>query len=306
MAAAESEVRTLRSFNRTVTAAMGVLDEGLLQTEFVLSEARTIHDLAQRDATEVSDLRERLGLDSGYLSRLLSRLEERDLVRREASPADGRRQVASLTPAGRDAFAVLDSRADHEAARLLDALGDRDRLRLVSGMRAVRDILAGPPASRAVVLRAAGPGDWGWIVSRHGALYAAEYGWDESFEALVARIVADHIESRDPRTDAAWIAELDGEPAGCVLCVREDERTAKLRLLLVDPRARGLGIGGRLVEECIRFARRAGYARLVLWTNAPLTSARRIYEAAGFVLTGEEEHESFGSTLTGQTFSLEL
>jgi GNAT superfamily N-acetyltransferase len=173
-------------------------------------------------------------------------------------------------------------------------------------MRAVRDILAGPPASRAVVLRAAGPGDWGWIVSRHGALYAAEYGWDESFEALVARIVADHIESRDPRTDAAWIAELDGEPAGCVLCVREDERTAKLRLLLVDPRARGLGIGGRLVEECIRFARRAGYARLVLWTNAPLTSARRIYEAAGFVLTGEEEHESFGSTLTGQTFSLEL
>jgi DNA-binding MarR family transcriptional regulator/GNAT superfamily N-acetyltransferase len=306
MAAAESEVRTLRSFNRTVTAAMGVLDEGLLQTEFVLSEARTIHDLAQRDATEVSDLRERLGLDSGYLSRLLSRLEERDLVRREVSPADGRRQVASLTPAGRDAFAVLDSRADHEAARLLDALGDRDRLRLVSGMRAVRDILAGPPASRAVVLRAAGPGDWGWIVSRHGALYAAEYGWDESFEALVARIVADHIESRDPRTDAAWIAELDGEPAGCVLCVREDERTAKLRLLLVDPRARGLGIGGRLVEECIRFARRAGYARLVLWTNAPLTSARRIYEAAGFVLTGEEEHESFGSTLTGQTFSLEL
>ena len=173
-------------------------------------------------------------------------------------------------------------------------------------MRTVRDLLADPEAPRAVVLRAAGPGDWGWIVARHGALYAAEFGWDETFEALVARIVADHVESRDPRTEAAWIAEVDGEPVGCVLCVREDEATAKLRLLLVDPRARGAGVGSRLVEECVRFARRAGYERMVLWTNSPLTSARPIYEAAGFELVAEEDHHSFGHDMTGQTFEMDL
>ncbi|HYI36007.1 MAG TPA: GNAT family N-acetyltransferase [Thermoleophilaceae bacterium] len=163
-----------------------------------------------------------------------------------------------------------------------------------------------PPSHPAVVLRPAGSGDWGWIVSRHGALYAAEYGWDERFEALVARIVADHVESRDPRTEAAWIAELDGARVGCVLCVREDERMAKLRLLLVDPSARGAGVGSRLVEECVRFARRAGYERMVLWTNSPLVSARRIYEAAGFRLVAEEDHHSFGHDMTGQTFELDL
>ena len=301
-----SDIATLRSFNRTVTAVMGTLDEGLLQTEFTLSEARTIHDLAQRDQTEVAALRAALRLDSGYLSRLLTRLEERGVVRRSSSPSDGRRQVAELTEAGREAFAVLDSRADRSASDLLGRLPDRERERLVAAMRTVHDLLTEPTAPSAVVLRPAGPGDWGWIVARHGALYASEYDWDESFEALVARIVADHVETRDPRREAAWIAEVDGAPVGCVLCVREDEGTAKLRLLLVDPRARGAGVGSRLVGECVRFAERAGYQRMVLWTNSPLTSARRIYEAAGFVLVAEEDHHSFGHDMTGQTFELDL
>jgi DNA-binding MarR family transcriptional regulator/N-acetylglutamate synthase-like GNAT family acetyltransferase len=301
-----AQIETLRSFNRTVTAAIGALDESHLGTGLSLPEARAVRELAQQESTEVSALREALRLDSGYLSRMLAGLEGRGLVRREPSPTDGRRQLASLTPEGRDASSVLDTRADEAARELLDGLSPPERARLVAAMRAVRDVLSGPPASRATVLRAAGSGDWGWIVSRHGALYAEQFGWDESFEALVARIVAGHVESRDPRTEAAWIAEVGGEPAGCVLCLREDEKTAKLRLLLVEPHARGLGIGARLVEECIRFSRRAGYERLVLWTNHPLTAARRIYDAAGFVLTGEEEHESFGTRLTGQTMSLEL
>ena len=300
------QIEIVRSFNRTATAAMGALDEGLLQTEYTLSEARVIHDLAQRDQTEVADLRAALGLDSGYLSRLLTALEARGLLQRATSPGDGRRQVLALTAAGRKAFAVLDRRADQSAAELLERLAPPQRARLVGAMRTVRDLLADPEAPRAVVLRAAGPGDWGWIVARHGALYAAEFGWDETFEALVARIVADHVESRDPRTEAAWIAEVDGEPVGCVLCIREDEATAKLRLLLVDPRARGAGVGSRLVEECVRFARRAGYERMVLWTNSPLTSARPIYEAAGFALVSEEDHHSWGHGMTGQTFELDL
>ncbi len=310
MAAAvpETAVQTLRAFNRTVTAAIGALDESLMDTGHTLSEARTIHELAQRETTEVGDLRAALDLDSGYLSRLLVRLEERGLVERRPSARDGRRQLARLTRAGKKAFAVLDERADREADRLLGALEDGERERLVGAMGTVTGVLGGggDRAPSAVVLRAAGPGDWGWIVERHGALYSEQYGWDETFEALVARIVADHIESRDRRTETAWIAEVDGKRAGCLLCVRDDERTAKLRLLLVDDSARGHGVGSRLVEECVRFARRAGYARLVLWTNSPLTSARPIYEAAGFVLVDEERHHSFGHEMTGQTFELDL
>jgi len=308
MAAAptRAEIDTFRSFNRTVTSVAGTLDEGLLQTDFTLSEARTIHELAQQSLVEVADLRAALDLDSGYLSRMLARLEERGMVERSPSAADGRRQRVALTAAGRDAFAILDSRADQAATDVLGALPDPDRGRLVGAMSTVRDLLADPAAPRSVVLRAAGPGDWGWIVARHGALYAAEYGWDETFEALVARIVADHVESRDARVEAAWIAEMHGDPVGCVMCVRQDEDTAKLRLLLVEPRARGLGVGSRLVEECVRFARRAGYARMELWTNSPLASARPIYEAAGFTLVAEEDHHSFGHDMTGQTFELDL
>jgi len=306
MPPSREQIDVLRSFNRTVTAAIGTLDEGLMDTEFTLSEARVIHDLSRADSTEVGELRTALALDSGYLSRMLAKLEDRGVVRRSASPRDGRRQVAALTAAGRAAYATLDERADRTATTMLDALPVSARERLVAAMRTVRDLLTEGTPPRSVVLRAAGPGDWGWIVSRHGELYAAEYGWDESFESLVARIVADHVESRDPRVEAAWIAEVDGERAGCVLSVREDDTTAKLRLLLVEPRARGAGVGSRLVEECVRFATRAGYRRLVLWTNSPLSSARRIYEAAGFALVAEEDHHSFGHDMTGQTFELDL
>ena len=307
--ATPEQIRGLRSFNRTVTAAIGALDESLMATGHPLSEARAIHELARRDATEVAELRAELGLDSGYLSRLLTRLERDELVQREVSPTDARRQVARLTPAGREAATLLDRRADEEGARLLSGLTDEPRERLTRAMGTVTELLgdAANAEPGTVVLRPAGPGDWGWIVHRHGVLYAEQFGWDETFEALVARIVADHVESRDPRTDAAWIAELAGEPVGCVLCVRGDEPgVAKLRLLLVEPTARGHGVGSHLVEECVRFARRAGYGRLRLWTNSPLTSARPIYEAVGFVLVEEWRHHSFGHEMGGLNFELDL
>ena len=265
-----------------------------------------LYELAQRPATGVADLRAEFGLDSGYLSRLLARLERQGLVQRSRSAVDGRRQVVELTPDGVAAVDELDARAAAETRALLDDIPAADRGRLIGAMRAVREVLGDEPASGAVVLRPMGIGDYGWVVSRHGALYAEEYGWDERMESLVARIVADYVDGRDERSDAAWVAELDGRRAGCVFCVREDETTAKLRLLLVEPDARGHGIGAALVDECLRFARRAGYERMTLWTQSILTSAHRIYEARGFRLVDEEPHHSFGVDLVGQTWELEL
>jgi DNA-binding MarR family transcriptional regulator/N-acetylglutamate synthase-like GNAT family acetyltransferase len=297
-------VAAVRAFNRFYTGRIGVLGDGFLRTQHSLTEARVLYELGDREVAEVADLRRDLEIDAGYLSRLLSRLEEQALVTRERSEDDGRRQRVRLTDAGAAAFAELDRRSAVEIGELLEGLGEERRRRLVAAMQAIAGLLDDDPrADGAVVLRAPHPGDYGWIVHRHGAQYAEEYGWDETFEALVARIVADYAEHHDPKREAAWIAEVDGEPVGCVLCVRKDDATAQLRLLLVDPRARGRGIGGRLIDECMRFARRAGYEQIVLWTNDVLHDARRLYERAGFELVESGSHHAFGHDLVEQTWS---
>ncbi len=307
MPALEDRVAAVRAFNRAYTPAMGLLREGLLESPYSLTEARVIFELARRHEADAGALKELLDLDAGYLSRTLARLEASGVVARERAPHDGRRRVVRLTDDGRAAAALLDERSAAAVARLLAALGEDDQRRLVGAMDAIRELLApARQAGRALVLRAPRPGELGWIVQRHGALYAEEFGWDERFEALVARVVADFAAGRDARREAAWIAEVDGAPAGCVLCARRDEATAQLRLLLVEPSARGRGVGARLVDECVRFARLAGYARIVLWTNDVLTSARRIYEAAGFELVDAAAHRDFGPEVVGQHWALEL
>lgn len=300
-------VAALRAFTRSYTALLGVLDEGLLHTPYSVTEARVIFELAQRDLTQVADLRGDLDIDAGYMSRITAKLEADGLVHRERSRTDARRQALRLTERGRAAYDMLDARAAEQATQLLGGMPDPVQRRVVAAMDTIRAAFADEATSPStVVLRAPGPGDLGWVVARHGSLYAAEYGWDETFEGLVARIVGDFAADHDPRREAAWIAEIDGEPVGCVFCVAADETTAQLRLLLVEPTARGRGVGRRLVDECVRFARRAGYRSMVLWTNDVLVSARRIYEAAGFTLVDEDPHHSFGQDLVGQHWSLEL
>jgi DNA-binding MarR family transcriptional regulator/N-acetylglutamate synthase-like GNAT family acetyltransferase len=300
-------VAAVRAFNRFYTGRLGILGEGFLRTPHSLTEARVLYELGHRDFVEVAELRRELEIDAGYLSRLLSRLEEQALVIRERSAEDGRRQRVRLTEHGVDAFAELDRRSAAEIGELLEGLGEERQRRLVAAMQAIAGLLDDDPrADATVVLRAPHPGEYGWIVHRHGAQYAEEYGWDETFEALVARIVADYAGHHDPKREAAWIAEVDGEPVGCVLCVRKDDATAQLRLLLVDPRARGRGIGGRLIDQCLRFARRAGYEQIVLWTNDVLHDARRLYERAGFELVESDEHHAFGHDLVEQTWSRRL
>jgi DNA-binding MarR family transcriptional regulator/GNAT superfamily N-acetyltransferase len=299
-------VTAVREFNRFYTNVIGLLREGLLDTPYSLTEARILFELARAGETETSHLRGRLDIDAGYLSRLLARFEADGLVRRSRSPADGRRQVTGLTAAGRAVFAGLDARSGDQIRALLAALTPAARQRLTGAMASIREILGPAPPPAAFVLRPPAPGDLGWVVQRHGALYAAEYGWDASFEALVARIVADYAGRGDHSGEAAWIAELAGEPAGCVFCMRKDATTAQLRLLLAEPRARGLGMGGHLVAECVSFARRAGYREIVLWTNDVLHAARRIYQGAGFQLASSGPHHSFGHDLVGQDWRLAL
>jgi len=296
------QVATVRDFNRFYTRVIGLLDEGLLRTPYSLTEARVIFELAQRGATEVPDLRRDLALDAGYLSRILARFTSDGLVTRTTSPTDTRRQVVELTTTGRAAYEMLNERSDAQIVTLLSGLGDADRHQLVGAMRTIRTVLDPTPPPRAYLLRGLHPGDAGWVVHRHGVRYAEEYGWDSSFEALVARIVADYLADHDARRENAWIAELDGRPVGCVFCVRRDDTVAQLRLLLVEPEARGMGIGSRLVDECLRFARSAGYREIMLWTNDVLTDARRIYEKAGFELRDQAPHHSFGHDLVEQTW----
>ncbi|MGI8332213.1 bifunctional helix-turn-helix transcriptional regulator/GNAT family N-acetyltransferase [Actinomadura scrupuli] len=305
-------VATVRSFNRFYTNVIGVLHEGLVQTPYSLTEARVIFELAQRDTTEVLALRRSLGLDAGYLSRMLSRFEADGLITRERSAADARRQIIGLTGQGRAAYAMLDERSDEEVRALLAGRSGEQRRRLVAAMDTIQAVLDGAPGAdsrkdeESCVLRPLRPGDHGWVIQRNALLYAREYGWDGSYETLVARIVAGYLENRDPERECAWIAEADGEPVGGVFCMREDDTTARLRLLLVEPEARGRGVGGRLVDECLRFAREAGYTDMVLWTNDVLAAARRIYQRAGFELVEEERHHSFGHDLVGQTWRLRL
>jgi DNA-binding MarR family transcriptional regulator/GNAT superfamily N-acetyltransferase len=299
-------VAAVRSFNRFYTGVIGVLTDGLLRTPYTLTEARVLFELAQRDRTEMPTLRRTLGLDPGYLSRILARFEADALVERGRSPRDARAQVVALTESGRGAFATLDARSTEEITALLGRLPDTDQRRLLGAMATIERLLGRGTASPELRLRPPTAGELGWVVERHGALYAAEYGWNAEFEALVARIVADFAAGHDPDRERAWIAQLDGRPVGCVLCVGRDEETAQLRLLLVEPSARGLGLGGRLVDECLRFARDAGYRRMVLWTNDVLVAARRIYERAGFRLVGSEPHHSYGHDLVAQWWERDL
>jgi DNA-binding MarR family transcriptional regulator/ribosomal protein S18 acetylase RimI-like enzyme len=294
-------VADVRAFNRFYTGVIGVLDRGYLDSPYSLTEVRVLFELAHRDRTEVADLRAELGLDAGYLSRILTRFETDGLALRESSATDARRQVVRLTDRGRQEFAALDERSSAEIGALLATVPESDRNRLVAAMGTIHRVLGdGPPP--AYLLRPPRAGDLGWVVHRHGVRYAEECGFDETFEALVAGVVADFGGGHDPAREAGWIAEVDGEPVGSIFCVRGDDETAKLRLLLVEPSARGLGIGARLVEECLLFARRAGYRQIALWTVAELASARRIYQAAGFTLAQERPERLFGRDVVGQTW----
>ena len=304
--AIEDPVAAVRAFNRLYTNVIGVLRGGYLNTPYSLTEARLLFELGQRDRTEVTTLRRGLDIDAGYLSRMLSRFEADQLITREKSGADARRQVITLTEAGRALQQSLDARAAGEIGALLARLGEDAQQRLVTSMREITQVLTVAPEPRAYLLRAPRPGDLGWVIQRQAAGYAAEYGWDETYEALVARIIADYVDHHDPAREAAWIAEADGQRVGSIFCMRKSDTVAQLRLLYVDPAARGLGIGSRLVEECLRFARAAGYTEMTLWTNSVLAEARRIYQRTGFTLTGEEPHHSFGADLVGQNWSRTL
>ena len=303
----ETRIEAIRRFNRFFTRRIGVLREGLLHSPYSLTEARILFEIARGEEVSASDLARELGLDPGYLSRILTRLERRGLVDKVRSETDGRRRILSLTSEGEEAFSMLDERSREEVAEMLGELSEGRQRRLLVAMQTIEGILdKGFKFSEPFVLRPLEPGDMGWVVHRHGVLYAREYGWDERFEALVARIVADFINNYDPAKERCWIAEMSGERVGCVFLVRASDTVAKLRLLLVEPGARGLGLGTRLVEECIRFARSRGYRALTLWTNSVLDAARHIYEEQGFKLVEEEEHHSFGHDLVGQNWELAL
>jgi DNA-binding MarR family transcriptional regulator/GNAT superfamily N-acetyltransferase len=303
----EARVEAIRRFNRLFTRRIGVLREGLLHSSYSLTEARVLFELANREEPSASELVRELGLDPGYMSRTLGGLERQGLVEKVRSETDGRRRILSLTAEGEEAFEVLDSRSREEVSEMLGGLSEEEQRRLLEAMRTIEGIFEkGLKFSEPFVLRPHEPGDMGWVVYRHGVLYAGEYGWDERFEALVARIVADFIDGYDPKKERCWIAEMGGDRVGCVFVVRASDTVAKLRLLLVEPEARGVGLGSRLVEECIRFARNRGYEKLTLWTNSVLDAARHIYEEHGFVLVEEEEHHSFGHDLVGQNWELAL
>jgi DNA-binding MarR family transcriptional regulator/GNAT superfamily N-acetyltransferase len=299
-------VDRVRAFNRGWTEVLGLLDEGLLATEHTLAEARVIFELAQRPSWERLELRHRLGMDASFLTRVLTRLEAKGLVESTPSPTDGRALDVALTDAGRAAFAELDARSAAQIAALVSGLSDEQRATVAEAMTVITALTRPGSGDRQVVLRGLRAGDMGWVVERHGAIYADELGWDGDFEALVSRIVADYHAGFRPGRESAWIAEVDGARAGCIFCCQRDASTAQLRILLVEPWARGLGIGSRLVEACTSFAAEAGYDTIVLWTNDVLVSARRIYEAAGFRLVDEEGHHSFGHDLVGQHWELAL
>jgi DNA-binding MarR family transcriptional regulator/GNAT superfamily N-acetyltransferase len=303
----ETRISAVRHFNRFFTRQIGVLREGLLHSPYPLTEARIIFELAQRQGLNATDLGRELGLDACYLSRLLARLEQQGLLEKARSETDGRQRLLRLTPQGAQAFALLDQRSRDEITEMLNDLGEEEQQRLLKAMETIERVLRkGLKYSEPFVLRPHEPGDMGWVTHRHGVLYAQEYGWDEHFEALVAQIVSDFINNYKPERERCWIAEMNGEIVGSVFVVQASESIAKLRLLLVEPKARGLGLGKSLVEECIRFARRRGYQKMMLWTNSVLVAARHIYEQAGFTLVAEEPHHSFGHDLVGETWELPL
>jgi DNA-binding MarR family transcriptional regulator/ribosomal protein S18 acetylase RimI-like enzyme len=306
----EARIAAVRRFSRFYTRQLGLLQESLVHTRFSLSEARVLYELAHRDSVTASELATDLDLDHGYLSRILRRFAEDGLLAKKRAPDDARQSLITITAKGRKAFAPLNKGSHDQVAAMLQQLSSADQSRVVGAMNTVETLLGASsqssPSVPAIILRTHQPGDMGWVTSAHGALYAQEYGWNIEFEALVAKITAEFIENFDAKRERCWIAELDGERVGSVFVVRKNDDIAKLRLLIIDPRARGLKLGRRLVEECLRFAKAAGYSSMTLWTQSNLTAARAIYQRAGFTLTAQEPHHSFGADLIGETWDINL
>jgi DNA-binding MarR family transcriptional regulator/N-acetylglutamate synthase-like GNAT family acetyltransferase len=306
----EPLVSAVRCFNRFYTRQIGVLQEGLLKSPFSLTELRVLYEIAHRSRPSATELSKELGVDPGYLSRTLRDFAKRGLVRKLPSETDGRQAHLELTKLGRQTFAKLDARSSEEVTTMLDRLAPAQQKALVDAMHRIEHLLnpksAAEANTAAYVLRPHQPGDMGWVVHRHGVLYSQEYGYDERFEALVAGIVAEFIEHLDAKRERCWIAEKDGEVVGCVFLVKKSKTIAKLRLLLIEPTARGLGLGKRLVAECVRFARQSGYKKIVLWTQSDLGAAHRIYESAGFRLVAKQPHQSWGCDLVAETWELKL
>ena len=303
------DILAFRQFNRFYTRQIGTLDEGLLSTEFSLAEARIIYELATRQEPGAKEIAEALGMDAGYLSRVLAKLEGAGIVKRKTSKQDNRRVDLALTAKGKAAFEKLNSLSEKQAGSILEGIGPSDRTRLISSMKTIESVLneAGEE-QKPFILRNHRPGDMGWVVYREGAVYAEEYGFDSTFEALVAKIVSDFLAGFDPKLERCWMAEMNGQPVGHIFLMKHptNSRTAKLRLFLIEKSARGKGLGQALVGECVRFAREAGYRKITLWTQSELLAAQHVYKKAGFRMVKGEPHQSFGRDLIGQTWELKL
>jgi DNA-binding MarR family transcriptional regulator/GNAT superfamily N-acetyltransferase len=301
-------VAAMRRFNRFYTRQIGLLDEGLLNSPFSLTQVRTLYELAQCEQTTAVELCSVLGLDAGYLSRILASFEKVGLIEKKQSPDDARHTLLRLTKKGHKAFEPLNARSDEQISQMLGKLHPAKQNDLIHAMATIESVLSPQDERPATyLLRQPRPGDMGWVVQRHGELYWQEYRYDERFEALVAKIAAEFVENLDPVRERCWIAEKDAENVGAVFLVKKSQSVAKLRLLLVEPSARGLGIGKRLVEECVRFAHEAAYKKIILWTQSELTAARHIYQHAGFKLVAEQKHQSWSRTdLISETWELKL
>jgi DNA-binding MarR family transcriptional regulator/GNAT superfamily N-acetyltransferase len=315
----DGRIAAVRRFNRFYTRQIGVLRKKFLDSPYSLGEARVLYEIASGHSLTATDIGRALDLDAGYLSRVLLNFERRGLVRRTASATDARQSHLALTPRGRKAYGPLEQGSQRDTGTMLDKLAATDQARLIAAMQTIESLLGGEasapaPARPVYRLRAPVPGDFGWMVKRHGEIYAQEYGWTEPFEGLCAQIVADFANKNDPKRERCWIAEMDGEIVGCVFLAQDlvknsaknSAKVARIRLLLVDPKARGLGVGARLVDECTRFARRAGYKKITLWTHSVLTAARHIYQKAGFRLVRTERHRSWGPPVVSEHWDLEL
>ena len=300
-------VAAVRRFNRFYTQHLGVLQDDWLDSPFSLTEARVLYELHQRRSATATDIGHDLGLDAGYLSRILRRFHKDGLIRRTVSPDDARQSLLSITARGRKAFDPLEARTERQVGAILGRLAEPEQDHLVAAMRVIETMTApGLKTESAIALRQPRPGDLGWIVARHAELYEREYGWAENFEGLCAQIVADYVSNYDPKRERCWIAEMDGRNVGCVFLVKDSESIARLRLLLVDPMARGRGLGKKLTDECVRFARERGYRGITLWTHEVLTAARHVYAQAGFRLTSSEKRQSFGQNVVSEIWDLKF
>ena len=306
----ENRISAVRRFSRFYTRQLGLLQESLVHTRFSLTEGRVLYELAHRDAVTASELAAALDLDHGYLSRILRRFAEDGLLAKKRAADDARQSLITITAKGRKAFEPLNKGSHDQVAAMLGQMSEAEQQRVVAAMSTIETSLgasaANPQPTRTIILRDHQPGDMGWVTSAHGEIYAREYGWDITFEALVGKITAEFIENFDSKRERCWIAELDGERVGSAFVVRKSDEVAKLRLLIIDPRARGLKLGVRLVDECLRFAKFAGYSSMTLWTQANLTAARGIYQRAGFKMTAEEPNHSFGVDLVSETWDIDL